>query len=307
MCGPIPRAGLSCPNSTVAVNSELPKLGIIAGGGLLPHRVVAACRDAGRPFCIVAIRGEADAPIAAEACATVGLGQAGHIFSALRTEGCGEVTMVGKVARPDFRTLKTDWRGLALLPRIVAAARRGDDALLSTLGRIFEAEGFRLVGVEGLAPDLIVSSGPLSATVPDAEALKDIARAAAVVRSLGPFDVGQAAVVCAGLVLAIEAAEGTDAMLARCAELPEALRGTAGSRRGVLVKLPKPDQDRRLDLPTIGPKTVDGAIKAGLSGIAVEAGGAVIVDRADVLAAADQHGLFVYGFNAGQYDGDPVK
>ena len=279
------------------MTAEQPKLAILAGGGTLPHKVADACIGAGRPFALFNVEGHADPDIAAQAAGRITYATFGHTLELLRREGCGEVIMVGHVGRPDFRALLPDWRTVKVLPRIIAAARKGDDALLKAVAAEFEAEGFRLVGVDDVAAALMAPAGPLGAHHPSESDLKDIARARALVTALGPFDVGQGAVLCDGLVLAVEAAEGTDAMLARCATLPQALRGAAGARRGVLVKLPKPGQERKIDLPTIGIPTVAGAAAAGLSGIAIEAGGALILDRAPLVAAADAHGLFVYGFS----------
>ena len=134
----------------------------------------------------------------------------------------------------------------------------------------------------------------------------DAKRAAEVATISGSLEIGQGAISCAGLILAVEAQEGTDRMLARIPDLPVEIRGTAEARRGVLVKRPKPQQERRIDLPTIGVATVRGAAAAGLAGIAVEAGAALVVDRGDVAAAADQLGLFIYGFTIAELGAEPA-
>ncbi len=275
------------------------RLGIIAGAGQLPLTVRTACEASGRPYSLLAIEGQACADVLAHAHAVLGYGSIGRAVTLLRELHCEDVVMVGKVGRPDFSALKLDWKGIKVLHRVIAAARRGDDALLSEMGRIFEEEGFRLIGPDDVARDLLAPAGSLTARTPDEKAMADIARAAQVVRALGSFDVGQGAVVCDGLVLAIEAAEGTDAMLRRCAALPETVRGSAFGRHGVLVKLPKPGQERRIDLPTIGTATVEGVAAAGLAGIAIEAEGALMLDRAAITALADSCGVFVYGFAHG--------
>jgi DUF1009 family protein len=212
-----------------------------------------------------------------------------------RRAGCETVCFVGNVSRPDFAALKPDLRGLAALPGAIAAARLGDDALLRYLVQQFESEGFKVVGAHEVAAEMLLPPGAAGGFGPQPEHAEDLARAFEVAGALGALDIGQAAVVCAGLVLAVEAQEGTDALLRRCAELPEAIRGTRERPRGVLVKRPKPIQERRADLPTIGLATLENAAAAGLGGVAGEAGATLVVDKAKVIAAADRLGLFLFG------------
>ncbi|MBY0423093.1 MAG: UDP-2,3-diacylglucosamine diphosphatase LpxI, partial [Parvularculaceae bacterium] len=211
---------------------------------------------------------------------------------------CDAVVLAGRVRRPDFASLKPDMKGAALLPKIIAAAAKGDGALLSLVVETLEAEGVKVLAPETVLGDLAAPGGALGAFAPSAEDRADIAKAARLVAALGPFDVGQAAVVARGFVLAVEAAEGTDAMLDRCALLP----GRGSERSGVLLKRPKPQQERRIDLPVVGAETMRRAAAAGLAGVAVEAGGALVVDRAATLAAADSLRLFVYGFSPSEVD-----
>jgi DUF1009 family protein len=178
------------------------------------------------------------------------------------------------------------------------AAKMGDDALLRSVMDVFVEAGFRIVGADDVLDDLRVGPGPLGAIAPGADHWSDIRRAAEVAKISGSLEIGQGAVVCAGLVLAVEAQEGTDRMLDRIPELIVEIRGTPEARRGVLVKAAKPQQERRIDLPTIGLTTVAGVARAGLAGIAVEAGAALVVDREAVAAAADAAGLFIVGFTA---------
>ena len=199
------------------------------------------------------------------------------------------------VRRPDFSKLKPDWRGAALLPRVIAAAAKGDGALLNVLVETLEAEGLLVVGAEEVLASLAAPPGPIGTVAPGTGHWIDIKKAAAIVAALGPFDVGQAAVVASGFTLAIEAAEGTDGVLSRCAALPASARGGDG-RNGVLVKRPKPGQERRVDLPTVGVETLKGADAAGLAGIAVEAAATLVIDIDAVRREADRLGLFVYGF-----------
>lgn len=270
-------------------------LGIIAGGGDLPLAVAEAARAAGRDVFIVGLTGSADDRIEALPHVWAGLGEAGKTIKALQNAGCTEMLMVGKIQRPKFSELKLDLLGMRVAPRIAAAARLGDNAILDTLTAIFSEKGFRVLSVTEAAPSLLAPIGPIGAHQPTADQHKDIARALAIVHALGALDVGQAAVVCDGLALAVEAAEGTDAMLGRIAALPEHFRGSALRRRGVLVKAVKPIQDGKTDLPVIGVTTVEHAAAAGLAGIAVEAGRALILNRAGVVETADRLGLFVTG------------
>ncbi len=226
--------------------------------------------------------------------------QAGVTMEALRAAGCDAIVLVGKVPRQDPRSLDLDEGGMAMVPALLAAAPRGDDALLRAVLAEHERAGFTIVGAEQAMSDLLAPTGAWGAIAPNPSQRADMAKAAHVAAATGAFDIGQGVVVCDGIVLAVEAQEGTDAMLRRIRELPEAVRGTLGAPRGILVKRPKPIQERRIDLPTIGVATIAGAVAAGLSGVAVEAGGALAVRRAEIIAAADEGGLFVYGFTSGE-------
>jgi DUF1009 family protein len=276
-------------------------LGIIAGGGELPIAVAESAVDAGRPVFVVALRGSADEGIARFPHEWAGIGEVGKTLKLLREHNCSDITLVGRVARPRFSDIKVDAKGLMLLPRVIAAARRGDDALLRTLVSSFDAEGFRTVGVEEAAPGLIAQEGVLGRVKPSSDVAEDIALAVKVVRTLGALDIGQAAAVCEGLVLAVEAAEGTDAMIARVAGLPEAIRGTPAKRRGVLVKALKPAQDRKTDLPVIGVATVRNVAATGFAGIAIEAGRSLVINRRGVVEAANETGIFVTAFAPDAY------
>jgi DUF1009 family protein len=272
------------------------RLGLIAGGGALPIAVAGACVAAGQNLFVARLADFAEEALTAFPGETHNVGAFGARKAALKAAGCDAVVMAGIVTRPDFARLAFDAEGLALAPRLVAAARQGDDALMRVLIEDLEASGFTVIGTHEAAPSLLAPLGALGAFSPGREHLDDIAKARAVAAALGAWDVGQAVAVCAGLVLAVEAQEGTDAMIARVASLPGAVRGSPNQRRGVLVKAPKPIQDRRIDLPVIGAHTIAAIAAAGLAGVAVEADGALILERDTVVAAADAHGLFVYGF-----------
>lgn len=276
-------------------NPSWSKLGLFAGGGALPARIARACRARNWPVYILHITQDTDEGLADYPGKKIRIGAVGAAFEALRREGCDAVMLAGIVRRPDFQTLMPDLKGAALLPRVLAAATKGDDALLSCLVKLLEEEGFAVIGADEVLGDLIAGEGALNSLKPTADDMKDIARGADVVGMLGRLDVGQGAIVCREYVLAVEAAEGTDAMLERCARLPQEIRGAPDARRGVLVKAPKPGQERRVDLPVVGVRTIELAAQAGLAGVAVEAGGAIIIDGDAVLRAADAHGLFVYG------------
>ncbi len=269
------------------------KLGIIAGGGALPLRIAGACAAQALPYHVIRLSGQADPALQLAPGDDCAIGEAGKIIKILKQENCDAAVFGGTVLRPDFSSLKADWRGAAMLPKILAAAARGDGAILSVLVETLEAEGLTVIGVEEAVSGLKAPAGALGAVTPTAANLADIGKAARLVQALGPFDVGQGAVVANGLVLAIEAAEGTDAMLERCAGLHNSV-----NQGGVLVKRPKPGQELRIDLPVIGVETIRRAAQAGLAGIAVEANVALIIDSDDVVASADMAGLFVYGFTA---------
>jgi DUF1009 family protein len=270
-------------------------LGILAGGGPLPGRVAAAARAAGRSVFLVGLDGYAEPGVLAPfPHATVRLGAAGRILSLLRQNHCRDLVLVGPVRRPSIFDLRPDAEGARILARIGRAAFAGDDGLLAAVVRVLGEEGFRVLGAHEILTEAVGPRGLLTRTPADAQALADINRGVAVCRALGAVDVGQACVVQQGIVLAVEAIEGTDAMLARATALARPGIG------GVLVKLVKPGQDRRADLPTIGPATVIEAAAAGLRGVAFEAGGTILTDREAIIAEADRRGLFLLGIDPSQ-------
>lgn len=278
------------------------KLGVIAGGGELPIVLAEHLAATKRPYFIARISPNADAALDSHPGATHGLGQMGGRMDAMRDAGCDAVVLIGQVQRPDLKTLQLDDVALSMLPAILAAMPQGDDALLRAVLNAHEKAGFSVVGADQVMHDLLATPGVWGAVAPNDQQRGDIAKAAKVAAASGAFDIGQGVVVCDGLVLAVEAQEGTDAMLRRVGALPTTIRGTPQARRGVLVKRPKPIQERRIDLPTIGVRTIEGAAAAGLAGIAVEARGALAVRRDDIVAAANRAGVFVYGFTADETD-----
>jgi DUF1009 family protein len=273
--------------------AEMPRrLGIIAGGGVLPVKVAAAARAAGRGVFIVGLEGFADPAILAPWPHEIRrLGAASRIIAALRENGCQDLVMIGPVRRPSLLDLRPDAEGAKLLARVGRAAFAGDDGLLAAVIRVLTEEGFRVIGAQEIIQEVLAPAGVLTGTRPDAQAMADIHRGVQVVGLLGSADVGQACVVQQGLVLAVEAIEGTDAMLLRAGELR---RDGIG---GVLVKLVKPGQDKRADLPTIGADTVQNAAAAGLRGVAFEAKATILAEREACLAAADAAGVFMLGLD----------
>ena len=282
--------------------TPLPKLGIIAGSGALPARLASAALAAGREVFIVGLEGFADsAALTPFPHAFARIGAAGQIRDLLHSHSCQDLVLIGGVRRPSIFELRPDAEGAKILARIGRAAFAGDDGLLAAIVRVLGEEGFRVLGAQDVLREVQAPAGLLTTIAPDAQALADIARGVAVARALGAADVGQGCVVQQGLVLAVEAIEGTDAMLARCAPLARSGPG------GVLIKLAKPGQERRADLPTIGAATVAAAAAAGLRGIAYEAGGTLLADRAADLALAEDTGLFVIGLDLNTFaNGDPA-
>jgi UDP-2,3-diacylglucosamine hydrolase len=268
------------------------RLGIIAGGGGLPARLIEACRRDQRPFFVLGLKGQTDGSILKDTLhAWTRLGATTETIRLLKSNDVDTLVMAGAIRRPTLAELKPDLRTIQVFAKLGLRAL-GDDTLLSAVAQEAEKEGFRLVGVQEIEPGVLSPEGIIGKLAPTAEHQSDIDVGIRVTKELGRLDIGQACVVQQGIVLGLEAVEGTDALLERCRKLRRKGRG------GVLVKSCKPQQDRRLDLPAIGLRTVRRAFEAGLEGIAVEAGAAVLLDREEVAAAADKLGLFVLGFKA---------
>jgi UDP-2,3-diacylglucosamine hydrolase len=271
--------------------SKVPKLGIIAGGGALPGQVISACRETGREYFVLAFEGSADPEILGDAPVDwIRMSGLSKAFESARREGVEELVLVGKIPRPSVLELMRDAKSAKFLAK-VGTRMLGDDNILSAVVREIEhAEGFRVIGPEVLLEDILATGGCYGSVTPDDNDLADIARGMDVLKTIGALDIGQGVVVQNGAILGVEAAEGTDRLIERCAEFVDA--ETVG---GVFVKASKPTQDRRIDLPAVGSSTMHHAIRAGLRGIAIEAGGALIVDRQAMIEAADAAGVFLYG------------
>lgn len=279
-----------------ATHSDGSPVAIICGGGSLPLTVAEAVRRSGRPVVLFPIHGWAEpSAIANYPHHWLRLGSVGRFCRLARQEGCRDVVMIGNTIRPAIHELRFDWLTLRLLPTIFRIFRGGDDRLLSGVAKIMEDQGFRLIGAHDLAPEILVGEGPLGLIRPSESHAHDIAYGLRLIAAIAEFDVGQAAVIANNRILAIEAAEGTDLMLDRIVALRQDGRIRIADGIGVLVKSPKPTQDRRVDLPSLGPRTVEKAARAKLAGIAVAAGEAIIADPLGVAQAADRAGIFVVG------------
>lgn len=270
-------------------------LAIVAGGGAFPAAVAEAARAEGREVVLFLMKGFADPALERYPHFWFRVGSLGTVSAKAKALGVREIVMVGTLTRPRVRDLGLDWTTLRLLPRVARLFRGGDNHLLSGVLGLVAEQGFRLVGAHEVAPALLLPEGRLGAVAPRPQDDADIALGLQVIRTLGPFDVGQGVVVVDGFVAAVEAAEGTDAVLSRYAQMRETGRLRFPAGKGVLVKAPKPQQDRRVDLPSLGPATAMGAAKAGLAGIAFEAGGVIVPDCAELVRVADESGLFVVG------------
>lgn len=261
------------------------RLGIIAGGGALPVKLIEACKRDGRDHFVLGFKGQTDRAVPN---AWTRLGATDAAVRILKENGVDTLVMAGAVRRPSLAELRPDWRTIQVFARLGAKAF-GDDALLRAVAGELEKDGFKVVGAHEIEPGLVTPRGVLGKVQP-LDAQSDIDAGIRVAKELGRLDIGQAVVVQQGVILGVEAVEGTDALIGRCGKLRRKGRG------GVLVKSCKPQQDRRLDLPSIGVRTVRKCFEAGLSGIAVEAGASLILDREGVVDAADRLGMFVVGF-----------
>jgi DUF1009 family protein len=275
-------------------------LALICGGGSLPLAVADFVEARGRKVLLFPLRGIAQPEdYAGRPHTWAKIAMFGAFARIASAAGCREVVMIGSMVRPSFWQVRFDWTTLMLLPRIAAAFRGGDDHILSSGARLIEEQGFRVLGAHEVAPEILVPEGSMAAAQVTERDRADIALGLDYLRATGPFDVGQAVVVAGKHVLAVEAAEGTDEMLARLATMRASGRVRAPNGSGVLVKAPKPGQDLRFDMPSIGPRTVENAAHAGLAGIAVVAGSTIIAEPDQLVTAADRAKLFVLGTPAG--------
>jgi DUF1009 family protein len=274
-------------------------VGVIAGGGAMPFAVADSLIARGVAPVLFALKGACDpVRVARFRHHWISVGQVGRAEKLFRSEGCRDLIFIGTLQRPALSEIRLDWGTLRVIGHVMSAFRGGDNHLLTGIGSILEQDGFRMVGIRDVAPDILMPEGCIARAVPDAVDIADIARGREVLAALGPFDIGQAVVVIDGHVVAVEDIEGTDGLLARVARLRDERRIRAKAGRGVLVKAPKSNQDLRFDLPTVGAKTIEGAARAGLAGIAVIAGNTIAADSQTMIEAADKAGLFIQGLPA---------
>ena len=280
--------------------SQLGPLAMICGGGSLPLAVADKVASSGRRVVLFPLRG------AAEGTAVehyphhwLHVGQIGKFMRLARAEGCRDVVLIGAMIRPSIWQIRPDFKALTLFPRVMAAFRGGDNHLLSGMGRLLEQDGFRLLGAHEVSPEILAPENAIGRVQPSEQDRADIALGLDYLKAAGPFDIGQAVVVAGRHIVAVEAIEGTDEMLARIADMRASGRMRARSGTGVLVKAPKPNQDRRFDLPSIGPVTAERAASAGLAGIAFIAGATIMAEPERLIEIADRAGVFVVGVPAG--------
>jgi DUF1009 family protein len=269
-------------------------LAIVAGRGALPRLIAEECARNGRPYCVVIFEGVTMDWIAGHPAVHAAFEKPGRLFARLRSADCGAVTFAGGIVRPKLRPLRFDLTMWRLAPRLLGAVRAGDDSTLRAVAAVFETAGFRVEAPQALLPHLPPAAGVLSRALPSERDRADAARAAGIVAALGAAVVGQAGVVAQGICLGLESFHGTDMLLDFVARTGDGFRSDPAGARGVLFKGPKPGQDRRVDLPAIGPDTVRAAAAAGLAGVVVEADGVMILDQVATVAAADAAGLFLW-------------
>ena len=272
------------------------KLGIIAGGGTLPHQLIEHCLAIGRSLFVLAVEGNASPDLTEENVPHlwIRMGQAGTGLKKLIEEKVEELIMIGTIRRPSFKDLIPDFRTTAFFAKVGSKAL-GDDGLLRAVIKEIENEKIKVVGIQEVMPDLLAPSGVLTKKKPSKQDLIDIKRGVGASFELGKLDIGQSVIVQEGIVLGVEAIEGTDELIRRCVNYKRKGSG------GILVKLRKPQQDMRIDLPTIGKRTIDNAKQSGLNGVAVHAGNALIVDQKEVIDYANKQGMFIVGIEPGDY------
>lgn len=276
------------------------RLAIIAGSGPMPGHIARSAQRAGETPFIFAIHGETDMDLSGFDHAVVAVSQISTAHAIATEKGVGRVACAGNFRRPDFDAIKWEWGALKAVPKLLQVRIGGDDRANTIIADVIEAFGFRLVGPLEIAPDIAAPAAVMTRKKPDKSARADMKCGFAAIRQMGPLDIGQAVVAASGRIVAVEAAEGTDAMVERCVALRANGRFRVRPPSGVLVKAAKPDQDRRLDLPVAGIKTVEMAIAAQLAGIALEAGSVLVPEREAMVKLADEAGIFIVGVSGEQ-------
>jgi DUF1009 family protein len=273
-------------------------LAILTGKGRLPEMLAATAKQSGRKVVLVCFNGFRPDWMTTEQLVEAVFEKPGAMFKALKKAGCSEVVFAGHIARPRVNPLKFDLKLLSIATKLLPTLKSGDSKTLDAVRAVFEAEGIKIIGAHEVLSDLLAPAGTLTKAVPSADDFADMERARNIVMQMGIADVGQGAVVAQGLCLGVETIQGTDAMLKFITLNSEGCRPDEKAGQGVLVKAPKQGQDWRIDLPAVGPETIENAAKAGLSGIAVQEKGVLILGLDETIAMADSLGLFIHGFEA---------
>jgi len=269
---------------------KITKLGVIAGAGFLPKHVVDACKKKKIPFTVVCLEGETDMEqFKSVEHEVFQVHKVSKLFAYLKNSGVTHVTLAGKVKRADISRLLLDLKGAKLFAMIVKNGL-ADNSILMTIMKFIESQGFEIIAPEKIADELILPKGDLAKTKPSKQALSDIKNGVKTLKGVAGFDVGQALVIQNGLVLGVEAAEGTDELIKRCGEIKQEGEGP------VLIKIIKPHQDKRVDMPCIGGKTIENAAKYGVAGIAAEAGSTLVLNSKEAIELANKHKIFIHGF-----------
>lgn len=270
---------------------SISKLGILAGGGEIPRSVIAECQDKGIEVFVIAFEGQTEPEtVEGQLHIWTRLGAAGKILGTLEKHGVQDLVMIGRIQRPSFSEIRPDIKGAKILAKL-GISSLGDDQLLRSLRKVLESEGFHIHGAHVFAESLLGANGQQGKTKPRKGDWNDIRRGAEILSHMGAMDVGQSIIVQQGVVLGVEAAEGTDALIQRCADYKRKGRG------GVLVKMAKPGQDHDMDLPTIGPQTIENAASSGLVGIVYQAGATLLLNKEELARLADQHHIFICGID----------
>jgi UDP-2,3-diacylglucosamine hydrolase len=278
-----------------------PDLAIICGYGMLPVEIAGGAVETGRHPYMIGIADEAGEEIRCYPGETLAWGQLGRLLNLLEALHISDVVFAGGIhKRPDFRRLKLDWGGVKMLPQALVLMLGGDNSVLSGTIKLFERHGIQVLGAHQIAPQLLAPPGPIAGRRPGVRDFDNIKLAYSACQAMGKLDIGQAAVAEAGRIVAVEAVEGTDEMLARIKRMRDIGRMPAEGKHGVLVKTMKPGQDIRADLPAIGPLTVEAVVAAGLRGVALEAGHSIILERNRTIELARKAGIYIYG--VGQKD-----
>ncbi len=269
--------------------TEIKKIGVIAGGGMMPVEIVRSCLERGVEVYVAGLQPWADETLFRDVDHIMArIGEPGKMIKFFKEHGVVDLVLAGGIKRPSFKELIPDFEAVKMLAKI-ALKKQSDDGLFRSMIAEVEARGFHVCGIEEVVPEMLFREGVYGRVKPSSDDMDDIRRGIEVARALGAVDVGQAAVVQEGIVLAVEAVEGTDAMLSRAASLKKP------GKAPVMVKILKPGQDPRVDLPAIGIQTVEQLSKYGIGGIAVESGGILVIEREAVIAAADAAKVFIIG------------